>query len=260
MATVNDNPDLEAYDAVPPYAATPASPTPASPASADGSAAPDSPSSPAPSALDADVGFSVENADAVDDLLTAPTRGALYTVLRIREDAVHVRFLTKSFITLPAHFSVKDDSGTFLALRCNRPRCALCLAHRKPTVTHLLAVFCVDTNDINVLQFYRKGGAGSLRNQIIPLLRRPDYTDLIVELAKDGFRSRVTIAQVRGSVTASDFPGDEVIQNIIANGGIEPADLAQAIEQRPNQVLLDDIPGLREKVRLCNPGIDLDSL
>jgi hypothetical protein len=209
--------------------------------------------------------FVMENADDVSDEVDEPGKanGALRH-LRVENNKVMlIRFITKAWLTMAMHFGVKVDSDTRLSLGCNGPGCALCLAGLKAVVTHHLPVFSVDEADVCIITLYRDSGAGSLRAQVLSLLRQANYLDLVVGITKSNWRYTAKIVKVRDTQMPGEdgaYLGDDILRDYLARGGFSPEDVAATVERRPNQVLLADVPGLVGRIKLLHPTLDVAKL
>lgn len=171
-----------------------------------------------------------------------------------------VRFISTVLVPVSLHTFVKVGASK-MTLHCNGGGCALCLAKHKPTPSFLLALYFIDDAEVAVIDFPRTGGATSLLAQLLPLLKRPNFTELIVEVCKDGKgHSVAVVADVGASTSDEGDYGDDVLRDFVARGGAPPAAIRAVFERWDNQTLLAEVERLPMKIRTYHPGADLSKL
>jgi hypothetical protein len=140
--------------------------------------------------------------------------------------------------------------------------CVLCMTRHKATPSYMIPALFVEDREIAVVLIDQNGGPESLRGQFIPLLKRPNLTDLVVEVARKGNRhtAMVVCDLSQTTVENSDDYGTAVIRDALARGALKPKAIRASVEQRDNQTLLADLDWIAPKLRLYHPGLDLASL
>ena len=218
-------------------------------------------------------GAAAEAGDGDDEVVDATTledtesrteaRGIAMRRRWFDEQPTLVRFVSTLLVPAKIHYFVSTggSGGTKLTLHCNGASCVLCLAKHKAVPTFLMPLYFVDDAEVAAIDFSQTGGAGSLRGAIIPLLKRPSPTDLIVEICKQKGRHTVVVVTTIDQVNreAADY-GDAVLRDLVARGGVRAKDIRAVVEQRDNQMLLSDLEWLPAKVRLYHPGLDIAKL
>ncbi|WP_426751125.1 hypothetical protein [Myxococcus sp. Y35] len=196
-----------------------------------------------------------------DSSVVAPQRVSRLW-LRPGEPAI-LRYVTRELVKAHVHFGIQGADGKKLTVRCNKgpgQDCALCLGGFRPTEVYLLLVFNVGEGDLTALTLYKDGGAGSLRTQLTPIIKRPDYLNVIIQVTKVAQRHEVRLLEVvdpsKPRSDGVDY-GDAVLRDIYARGLPTAEDVLATLEVRDNQMLLEDVVGLKRKVQLLNPGVEL---
>lgn len=173
------------------------------------------------------------------------------------------RFVTRATVKASVHFTSSGD-GKRGAVRCNAEngkQCVLCLGGTRPLEVHLLPIYNVGDGDLGVLTLYKDSGPGSLLGQLAPLIKRSDYTNLILELGKVGTRNHVRLLKTVDPTKPDDrVYGDAVLQDIVSRGLPKDADVLATVEGKSNGQLLLDTPGLERKILLRHPGLNIGQL
>lgn len=177
-------------------------------------------------------------------------------------EATLLRFLSSKMLLSNIHNFVKGVGSTKLTLRCNEAGCVLCMTRHKATPSYMIPALFVEDREIAVVLIDQNGGPESLRGQFIPLLKRPNLTDLVVEVARKGNRHTATVVCDLSQTTVEngDDYGTAVIRDALARGALKPKAIRASVEQRDNQTLLADLDWIAPKLRLYHPGLDLASL
>lgn len=194
----------------------------------------------------------------------APPAGPPISALFIRDgESAMIRFVAPEPIPARLHFGALGG-GKRAPVRCNadgKTPCAACLAGLRRTPVHLLPVLNLDQDELAVLTLYEDDGAGSLRGQMGPLIKRPDFTNLMVEVAKKGGRYEVRLRKVLDPAKPDGFPnGDAVLRDVMARGLPTKEDLLATIDAKTNGELLAENPLLERKIALRYPQFDLSQL
>lgn len=195
----------------------------------------------------------------------APT-GPPISALFIRDgESAMIRFVAPEPIPARLHFGALGG-GNRAPIRCNadsdsKAPCAACLAGLRLTPVHLLPVLNLDQDELAVLTLYEDAGAGSLRGQMGPLIKRPDFTNLMVEVTKNGGRYQVRLRKVLDPTKPDGFEnGDAVLRDVMARGLPTKEDLLATIDSKTNGELLTENPVLERKIALRYPQFDLSQL
>lgn len=205
-------------------------------------------------------------ADVVDATTIADANAPTFTLaLRRRwfndNEATLVRFLGPKMIAANIHNFVKGVGVSKLTLHCNGGGCVLCMARHKATPTFMIPALFVEDREIGVILVDQNGGPESLRGQLLPLLRLPNLTDLVIEVARKSNRHAAAIIcdLSKGAVSGDDY-GNEVIRDALARNALKAKAIRASVEQRDNHTLLADLDWIAPKLRLYHPGLDLASL
>lgn len=200
--------------------------------------------------------FTVEDGAAVaDEILGADFLGAVGMLQRltVRDgETTFVRFFTARMLTLWVHFSIPDDSGGQVTLRCNgKGRCALCKAKFSPTLYSLLPVFSTDERAIRVMQFGRKSGPGSLCTQVIRLLAKPDFTKYVYQIEKT---RKLFVVKLFTEIGADDIEdrdlGDDVLRDLVQSDQMPTdEDVVATIDSMPDDEIIDTFERVARRLR-----------
>jgi len=109
----------------------------------------------------------------------------------------------------------------------------------------------------------RTAGPRSLAPQVLSILAKDGFEQLILQIRRQGNRYRVAVANNLGdqdSALQGVELGEDIIRDFLANDGDMPELLLASIEQRPNQMLLMDYPSLRAEIAVLHPGLDMSKL
>ncbi len=179
-------------------------------------------------------------------------------------DSVLVRPVSRQLARAGLHFGIADVTGSKHVLLCNVEQCVLCLAQYKASPQLFTALYFLDDQNLGVLDFPEHGGPGSLATQLIPLLARPDATDLVVELSRSGrlFTVKYVSKLDPNDVDAdADFGGD-VLRDRVARGegDLQPETLVSTVPQWDNQTILARYPSVARKLRVLRSDLDLAKL
>jgi hypothetical protein len=178
----------------------------------------------------------------------------------VKEDSMMIRLVTQKTVKAKVHFA-KPKDGKGFAVQCNGALCALCLGGNKAVEQNLLLVFDVEERDLAVLPIDQSTGPSSLRQQLAPHVRNPNFFLLVLELAKVGQRYRVSLSRDLAATPAvgDDF-GDSVLATIAKAGLPTEDDVRASYEKRTNDELLEDLPELERAIRLRHADVDLAAL
>ncbi len=167
-------------------------------------------------------------------------------------ESVDVRFVTDNVVTLLVHSFVPDGHGGKLNLQCLGDSCSLCLSGDRPEESCLLLIYFLEDRDLGVLKFKNSNYPGSLGTQLLPLLGREEYLNLVVDIQRTGNSYRATIAAIIDpddpKQLGMDF-GDDVLEERFTSRWPSPEEIVALVERRSNQQLLLDLPWLKDKLR-----------
>ena len=187
------------------------------------------------------------------------------SLLRVQEGETHlVRLVSRKVPWSHVHFGLRGADGRYHSVRCNAGPgrlCALCLADHEPQKTGFVLVYSIRSADLSVLSFDLGGGSWSMRAHLVPLLKRPDRLDLIIRVAKRGGRFQVGIAGKVGDLAAKGLDmGNDVLADILDDGGPTNDEVRSVYDQLENRELLDAFPSLATEICVLHPEVDLKDL
>ena len=172
--------------------------------------------------------------DIFSDDMTAAGGGDL-NVLRLNDNPVLVTIFTDQIGDLETHYVSESSIGE---VRCNKTRegrCLLCDIGNGATDKHLLPVYVVRDDEVQVLGITATKRGFSLGPQVMAEIRKGDLDRRYLRISRTGAKYTVT------SVPAQEGSemGEAVVKRFVEQldaGGIE---LERAIPVYGNQQLLD---------------------
>ncbi len=187
---------------------------------------------------------------AADLAVEAGGGGSILASRRIAAgETALVRPVTDQLVPVQVHWLTSGngpDKQTQM-VPCNGKGCVLCAAKNEAKPYLLAVLYFLGDGALGVISFARAGGPGSLRAGLVPLLARPDCSDLIVQISRPSkVRYGVKIVKRLDEGSAEDGAdyGDDVLADALAGGGISPAEVRATITNVSNEELVETNPQL----------------
>jgi len=163
-------------------------------------------------------------------------------------ETVLVRPVTDQLVAMNIHWLTTGagyDKQTRM-VPCNGKGCVLCITKNEAKQHLFLVLYFLSDAALGVISFARTGGPGSLCSQIVKPLASPSCSDQILEIHRLNKVRYVVKIVKRIDETAEDGIdyGDDVLAEVVASGGIVPADVRATVERMSNEELVAANPQL----------------